>query len=104
MSRSTVAPDRVTLDAQERWVVFAALLAQLEDVHVGGVWSFDQEQHDIAARLFDALEASGERDTATEALLMSLAVVVHDIDHPPLTPEQDAAAVRMLDALRPEFE
>lgn len=99
------AADRIVaeLAGRQRWVAFAALLAQVEDVHVGGIWSFGQPEQDTAAAMFDELERSGQRDPATEALLMSLAVPVHDIDHPALTSAQDAAAVRMLNALRPEF-
>lgn len=77
----------VTLDQftdVERQVLHGTLLAQVDDVHAGGVYSWDQAQVDCAAALFAALEPLVADDLTARVLALCLMVQVHDMDHPEL--------------------
>jgi hypothetical protein len=97
----------------ERLVVHNALLAQVDDVHVGGVYQWGEPEFEASLRVLSDLtgsectvdrgpERAGD-DAETQAIVQSLLVPVYDLDHPDLSDEQWDAAERLLAELSAEF-
>lgn len=93
---------REALTDDERYVVFASTLAQVENIHTCA-WTLTDEQNEVATSLLERLEASFDPSPLSQALVMSLHVTVHDIDHPILSPEQQQALETLHAELSAEF-
>lgn len=90
-----------TLTDDEAHAVWAALVAQVLDVHAP-VWDLSEAEHAAAAALYDRLD-NGPALTATGwAVLKTLMYPVHDVDHPDLTDDEWAAADALLAVLDPD--
>ena len=89
----------------ERRVIHGALLAQVDDVHAGGVYQWGDAEFAAAAEVLakitgapvgDVPQSLGDGDAASRATAQSLLVPVYDLDHPDLTPDEWDAAEEML--------
>lgn len=94
--------------AADRFVMHNALLAQVDDVHAGGVYCWTAEQFTAAERLIETLTDGADRlaeipSAHARAVVCSLIVPVHDVDHPALSHEEWEAAEGMLTHLAVEF-
>lgn len=93
------------LTLPERQALFGVLVAQLEDIHAP-MWSLEEEALDAGEELLAGLDSShGERPLTPleKGLAGCLCVMVHDLDHPTLSEEQNALLEALLELLIPEF-
>lgn len=95
-------------DASERLIIHNALLAQVDDVHAGGVYNWTHVQLMSAERLLERFTAGFDTisdipTASVRAVAYSLLVPVHDVDHPDLSPEEWEVAEAMLSFLAVEF-
>lgn len=103
------------LSRQERLVAHGALLAQVDDVHAGGVYGWAESDHEAALALLSALTgqkvgadpseapSSCGEGVSSRVLVLALLVPIYDLDHPDMTPEEWAEAERLLGLLSEEF-
>ena len=110
------APTALTIDgfepdAEERWVIHSALLAQVDDMHAGGVYSWTKAQVAAAWRILAALtgtelgetpEGYGE-SVSSKVIVISLLVPLYDLDHPELKDAEWTEGERLISLLTPEF-
>lgn len=97
--------------APERWVIHSALLAQVDDMHAGGVYSWGEEQLEAAERVVSALTDTplGEapksygKSVGSKVIVSSILVVLYDLDHPDLKSEEWDEAERLISLMTPEF-
>lgn len=86
----------------ERRVLFAATLAQVEDIHALA-WGLDDQEGLVASGLLRFYEAFRDDDAVAHGLAASLAVLTDDIDHPAL-PERASSGLELVhDLLAIEF-
>lgn len=98
-------------DRTERWAIHSALLAQVDDMHAGGVYSWTASDHEAAERVVSELTgcARGDvpesygRSLSSKVIVKSLLVVLFDLDHPDLTEEEWAEAERIIELQLEEF-
>ena len=98
-------------DAEERWAIYSVLLAQLEDIHSGGVYSWTEAHHAAAWRVLAALTGTELGDTpegygesvGSKVIVISLLVPLFDLDHPELQEAEWAEGERLISLLTPEF-
>lgn len=103
------------LSRRERLVAHGALLAQVDDVHAGGVNGWTESDHEAALALLSALTgqkvgadpseapSSYGEGVSSRVLVLALLVPIYDLDHPDMTPEEWAEAERLLGLLSEEF-
>ena len=103
------------LSRQERLVAHGALLAQVDDVHAGGVYGWAESDHEAALAILSALTgqkvgadpseapSSYGEGVSSRVLVLALLVPIYDLDHPDMTPEEWAEAERLLGLLSEEF-
>lgn len=122
MSPMTPTPRTTTLEINghrlspaERYAAHSALLAQVDDVHVGGVYEWSEQDEQAALSLMSAL--TGEKVNASpqgapttygpslsgRVLVIALMVPIYDLDHPDLEPAEWEEAERLLTLLSEEF-
>jgi hypothetical protein len=108
---ATLTIDGFEPDAEERWVIHSALLAQIDDMHAGGVYSWTKAQVAAAWRILAALtgtelgetpEGYGE-SVGSKVIVSSLLVPLYDLDHPELQDAEWAEGERLISLLTPEF-
>jgi len=95
----------------ERWVIHSALLAQVDDMHAGGVYSWGEEHLEAAQRVVSVLTDTplGEapesygKSVGSKVIVASILVVLYDLDHPDLASEEWAEAERLISLMAPEF-
>lgn len=100
------APDHI-----ERWVIHSALLAQVDDMHAGGVFSWTEDDIAAAWRVLAALTGSDLGETpanygqsvSSKVIIVSILVPLFDLDHPDLQDEEWAEAERLVSLLTSEF-
>lgn len=98
-------------DATDRWVIHSALLAQVDDMHAGGVYSWEQEHIEAAEEIVSGLTGCTRGDSpdnygksiSSKVVVLSLLVVLFDLDHPDLTEEEWAEAERIIELRTEEF-
>lgn len=103
--------DGFTPDRAERWVIYSALLAQVEDRHVGGVYSWGEGDLAAAWRVIAELTGSdlGEspegygESASSKVVVTSILVPLFDLDHPPLKDEEWEKAESLISLLAQEF-
>lgn len=94
----------LALTPAQRKVVFAVTLAQIEDVHVV-LWSLTPQECELAETMLGSLDGlPAPRAPLANALRASLAVLVHDIDHPDLAETEWAILDEVHHALSREFQ
>lgn len=105
-----------SLTRDERRLAHAALLAQVDDVHSGGVYMWGEVEFAGAVALLSRL--TGEEvgvdavtgpprgfgmDLSSRVLTMALLVPVYDLDHPDMAVDEWGEAERLLVLLASEF-
>lgn len=103
------------LTPAERYAAHGALLAQVDDVHAGGVYQWTERDLEAALSLLSAL--TGEKvgmdpleapstygsNLTSRVLVIALLVPIYDLDHPDMEPEEWEEAERLLSVLAKEF-
>lgn len=95
----------------DRWVIHSALLAQVDDMHAGGVYSWGDEELASAEKILSLLTGcypgtipEGYGATiGSRVIVKSLLVVLFDLDHPDLSEEEWAEAERLIGLQVEEF-
>lgn len=103
--------DGIELDQHGRQVVHAALLAQVDDVHAGGVYMWTEQDHLVAQRTLNAITHTPEGEVpdncgsslSAKVIATSLLVPLYDLDHPDMAEEEWDEAERLLALLSQEF-
>lgn len=98
-------------DAMERWVIHSALLAQVDDMHAGGVYSWTEKELKAAESLLSVLTGCGPGESpenyggtiAAQVIVKSILVVLFDLDHPELSNEEWAEAEQLIGLQFAEF-
>lgn len=98
-------------DPTERWVIHSALLAQVDDMHAGGVYSWTEKELKSAEGLLSILTGCypGESpenyggSIASQVIVKAILVVLFDLDHPDLEEEEWAEAERLIGLQLEEF-
>lgn len=108
---TSLAVDGIDLNQHERQLVHAALLAQVDDVHAGGVYQWTEEDHLAAGNVLNAITHTPQGGTpdnfgsslTAKVITTSLIVPLYDLDHPAMTEEEWDEAERLLALLSQEF-
>lgn len=108
---SVLEVDGVTLDRALRWVIHSALLAQVDDMHAGGVYAWTDVDVKAAERALAVVTGTlpgvapeGYGSSLTSRVItLVLLVPLYDLDHPDLEPEEWAEAERLIGLLEVEF-
>lgn len=112
---SPLAIDGHALSREERWVVHSALLAQVDDMHAGGVYMWGEREQGAAVRVLSRL--TGERvgadpldapagcgsSLSSRVVVIAVMVPVYELDHPDMEAAEWAEAERLVSVLAREF-
>jgi len=98
-------------DATDRWVIHSALLAQVDDMHAGGVYSWGDAETEAAEEIVSSLTGCTRGDApnnygksiSSQVIVKALIVVLFDLDHPDLTEEEWAEAEHIIELRTEEF-
>jgi len=98
-------------DPTERWAIHSALLAQVDDMHAGGVYTWSDAETEAAEEVVAALTGCKRGDSpdnygksiSSKVVVLSLIVVLFDLDHPELSEEEWAEAERIIELRTEEF-
>jgi hypothetical protein len=106
LSLNGYAPGRTA-----RWAIHSALLAQVDDMHAGGVYSWGKPEVEAAEEILSALtgcepggapESYGE-GLRSQVLVKCLLVPLFDLDHPELSEAEWAEAEALIELGVAEF-
>lgn len=88
--------------------IHAALLAQVDDLHAGGVYQWGDAEFAAAAQVLSKItgapvgvvpETFGVDDAESRTVAQSVIVPIYDLDHPDLDRDEWAAAEAVLEHL-----
>lgn len=108
---SVLEVNGVALDRAQRWAAHSALLAQVDDMHAGGVYAWTDMDVEAAERTLAVVTGAplgvapeGHGPSLTSRVItLVLLVPLYDLDHPDLEPEEWAEAERLIGLLEVEF-
>lgn len=94
-----------------RWAIHSALLAQVDDMHAGGVYSWGQAEIEAAEEALSALTGCEPGDAPegygeglrSQVIVKSLLVPLFDLDHPELSEDEWAEAEALIELGTAEF-
>lgn len=103
--------DGFPLPRRERWAIYSALIAQVDNVHVGGVWSWDADDIAAATRALAGVTDTpiGEtpeqwgKSLTSRVIATCLLVPLYELDEPELTEEEWSRADALIQVMSAEF-
>lgn len=107
--------DGHTFDRDERWALHSALLAQVDDMHAGGVYTWEAREVEAAVRVLSRVTAESVGTDPQECpdgygpslssrvAVIALIVPLYDLDHADMKPEEWVEAERLIGLMEGEF-